>query len=512
MNEPSRPPEGLLAPAAIDRAELGRRLQELATANEEPILYPPPRREPPGAGAAPLAPAAAMAPTAPDVGDVMMTPASPLEIQTRRALTEPQFVQAVAWTSNIEPSIAVRANGDDILLTANSFAAFSRDGGINFSYFDPGSFPKPATGQPFFCDQVVLYDPARDLMVWYMQHKTFPQVGNVIRLAVAHGDDIRKPLSYRRYDFTPQAINPDWINTTLDFPDIVMSGASLFITVNVYLGNQGRGAVVLRIPLDKLRDYQAFDYKAITTVPADYQKGVNGFMSLRGTRGRAQDTMHFGVHALSQEPGGPVRRNLLHIYSLKDSQDTPVERDVKICEWRGGERGTASAPDPNGMEWLYRVDGRITAAWDDGANLGFAWTAAPDLSGSRKMPHVRVALLRKSDLGLIDEPHLFHGQVAYAYPALATNDRGELGLSVAYGGGGLFPGFAVGYLEPRNDGGPRFVWQLGKVVTGTFGAPSLASGWGDYLWVCEDPRSPGSFLGAGFISQLAASNLAQHQV
>ena len=79
----------------------------------------------------------------------------------------------------------------EILVTANAIAALSNDRGIHWSVIDPGTKfqPQPA-GQEFLCDQVVLYDSDRDLMVWYLQHKMLEGVGNFYRLAVASGDDI----------------------------------------------------------------------------------------------------------------------------------------------------------------------------------------------------------------------------------------------------------------------------------------------------------------------------------
>ena len=320
-----------------------------------------------------------------------------------------------------EPSIAVGKNGESILVTANAIAALSNDRGMHWSVIDPGTKfqPQPA-GQEFLCDQVVLYDSDRDLMVWYMQHKMLEGVGNFYRLAVASGDDISNQ-NFSHYDISPTDINANWTNTMLDFPDIVMTKNSVYISTNIFNYNTGdsyKGAVTVRIPMDDIKQLKPLTYDIFTTAPQDAagfnNPGQFGNGNLRGTRGLNQATLYLGTQPDSTNSS-------LLIYAWDESSSSVNQHVVNITPWVGGRRGQYSAIGPDGRDFLQRVDGRITAAWNAGSTIGFAWTAAPDLAGKFKNAHARVALISKKDMSLISEPNIFSDLTAYAYPALRSH-------------------------------------------------------------------------------------------
>jgi hypothetical protein len=137
----------------------------------------------------------------------------------------------------------------------------------------------------------------------------------------------------------------------------------------------------------------------------------------------------------------------------------------------------------------------MTAAWLQGQEAGFAWSAAQDNNFSQ--PHVRVAIVDVSSTGNTPaaQPHLWHERFAFAYPYAAPNGAGTLGVSVAYGGGGLGglnPSHAVGVLRKTDTG---YVWQLMATDNGDNG-PADAR-WGDYLSIRPHGQDANVWVASG---------------
>ncbi len=442
----------MLLPPPDPQAERDRRMEKLRDHHlAVPLAVAP-------AGLLEEAPPPAVAAT--DVGAPNIT------LVTNRALTDPETANVTSQVG--EPSVAAR--GQEVLMTGNWYASFSSDGGATFSYVNPATtFPEP-TGQPFCCDQVAIYDPDHDLMVWYLQYVQDGS-GNTGRLAVAQGADIAAQ-QWRYYDFTPQNVG-NWGNEWFDYPELAVGDGFLYVTTNVFSTppfNFTR-ALILRLPLDKLAAYQGFTYNYFDT-------NQNG--SLRPTHG-ATDTMYFGSH---------VATNMLRVFTWPESSTTITSDDVAVQVW---SNATRVAPGPDGRDWLGRVDPRITAAWRSGDNIGFGWTVAQDTNFS--FPHVRVALLNRNTKAVVAEPHLWSADFAFAYPAAAPNSNGVVGVSVAYGGGSqLHPSHAVGVFDESS-----MTWNLVATANGTHG-PSR-NVWGDYLAARPHPPDPTSWVATGFTQQ-----------
>jgi hypothetical protein len=361
-----------------------------------------------------------------------------------------------------EPSLAVR--GNEVLLTANWFAGFSTDGGGTFQYLNPEStFPSPP-GRPFCCDQVALYSKAQDLMVWLMQHSN-DDAGNILRVAVAQGDDIHQ-RNWHYYDFSPQSVG-NWAKEWFDFPDLTLSNGYLYLSSNVFstvkdpaTGREPfKRSALLRLPLAQLAKYQALSYQYYST---------EQFGGLRATHG-ATDTMYFVSH---------LNQAAVRVFTWPESSTTVSWNDVTVQSWSDQTR---VAPGPDGNDWLGREDGRITASWLSGDTIGFAWTAAQDSNFA--FPHARVALVDKNTKKVTGQPHIWNKEFAYAYPAAAPNANGRVGVSVFYGGGSLNPSHCVGTLLPSGK------WDLVTTAVGKHGPNENL--WGDYLSVRphgEDPK------------------------
>ena len=379
-----------------------------------------------------------------------------------------------------EPSVASR--GDEVLVTGNHFASFSTDRGKTFRYRSPyQAFTGPETAE-FCCDQVALFVPGstaqEDLMVWLLQYGDGSGgSGSALRLAVAKGSDIPGE-KWHYYDLTPSDLGL-WSNVYFDYNDLAASAGHLYISTwatPYFDGTAGtQRAVMMRVPLP---DLEQLGWLEVKYVIGD---GASAFKPVRG----ANDTMYWAAHR-------PDLR--LRVYSWEDSSDEAHFFDVTVDEWRDGPY---VAPTPDGGDWLTTVDGSITAGWmtkptAGSVSLGFAWTASAH-PGQMPYPHVRVAIVDpQNPQQRPEQPHLWSPDTAYAYPAAAVLKSGEVGVTIAYGGGGHYPSHAVGKLNAGST--PR--WLLAPAGRGGEASPADGT-WGDYLAIQSHPTGRG-WLAAGF--------------
>ena len=199
-----------------------------------------------------------------------------------------------------------------------------------------------------------------------------------------------------------------------------MLNDNLFVTFNAFLGGSWQRALVFRFPLATLASGGSLGYRWWTTTS-------NG--SLRLTRGSVA-RMYFGSHnTLSQ----------IRVFEWADNSTSITQSNVNVRSW---SQGAYSAPGPGGVNWLARVDGRITGAWVARNVIGFMWSANRD--GSHPLPYVRVVRLNEGTKGLIDQPDIWSNVSAWAYPAAAPNTNGQVGFAAFYGGGPRHPGHVVG--------------------------------------------------------------------
>ena len=384
-------------------------------------------------------------------------------------------------TSTIcEPSLAL-SKRNELLFTGNWFAAVSKDGPANLKYVSPyNTFPSDK--YTFCCDQVAVYSPKFDLMIWYSQYVNRGD-GNIMRVAVAGKDDMAAGR-WSYYDYKPTDLGgAAWSNLWFDFPDMAVTDKFLYVTTNSFAvtGNAYGRTVALRIPLEKLAA------KADAIKP-DVYSATSSF-SWRLTQG-ATDTMYFASHDF-QNYGRSIE-----VFAWPDASADISRSTAKVTPW--GEDGYFSQC-PDGTAWLSgnRTDPRITAGWVRGKEVGFGWTAARGDGFAH--PHVRVAIVDVTNPAIgkdpVAQPHLQNAGYAFATPAAALSLDGKtVGLTVCYGGGSKFPSQAVGVLKKEADG--TYGWALGSAKEGSNGP--AASMWGDYCAARSDPRYKNVFVASGW--------------
>src|SRR3954470_15203664 len=382
-----------------------------------------------------------------------------------------RFIQNIALgdaatsvqTSSInEPTAA--ASGNNVFVTGNWFASKSTTGGANFALVDPfTALPSAAGG--FCCDQVVLYEPSRNIWIWILQ---YIQTGgsNIFRVAISRGTTFG---SWYWWDFSPKGLNPAWTDMWFDYPDAAVSANNLYISFNAF--NAARAwqrAFVFKLPLDALKNATNLGYQWWSTT-------ANG--SLRLTQG-ALNTMFFASHNAG---------TALRVYNWPDASNSIGSFDVPVGAYSAGPY---AAPGPDGLDWLGRTDPRITGAWVTGNRAGFMWTAAA--SSGRPMPYVKGAVVDTALRSLVEQPDIWSSTAAYAYPAACPNAQGVIGVSLFMGGGSRNPTHLVGF----RDGG---AWRLAVARAGSNGPTGGA--WGDYLACRRHHPQTSEWVASGYTMQ-----------
>ncbi len=422
----------------------------------------------------------------------------PTDLVTYRPVTN------IANASNVaEPDVAIR--GSDVFMTWNWGAAQSSDGGVTPKYLDPKDAMRGPDGAAvdggYCCDQLAQYIANYGLWVWVLQANTrLPKHagGNRIRLMVAKGNGGFD----RSYDLpsTEISFNADgWY----DQPKIGLSNRYLFISVNAFSPNSPvagkpayRAAIVYRLSLDDLAGGVATSpscFSTLSQLDADNQP-IFGLMPVRN----AADTMYLGAHysnsqlAVWRWPDDASQSTLLRANQTSpDSAEPgyPSSPQGNACFFNGETK-----PDTN---WCGFADDRLTDGFAYGNLIGFAWNASQDPAfGSKwKYPSVWVALIDPSSLDgcatggcVVSKPHIRNEQYAFQYAAFAQNSRGELGVSLLWGGGAYRPSCAVGALRR-----PENTWDFAGVAQSDRLPDEPRAG--DYMGISAG-ATDGSWIGA----------------
>ena len=116
--------------------------------------------------------------------------------------------------------------------------------------------------------------------------------------------------------------------------------------------------------------------------------------------------------------------------------------------------------------------------------IWFAWSAPSGQGFAR--PHVQIVVLNRSNnFQRIAQMQVWNPGYAFAYPALTSNSRGEVGMSLEYGGGGNYENHVVGF------------W--GDFVVYLTTASNIGTGrFGDYVTIRPNTADPTRFDAFGY--------------
>jgi hypothetical protein len=420
----------------------------------------------------------------PDQASQTAPPAPELAVQVPESLNAPgdyrlyRHTNATSLKSQTayvtEPTVA--NSGPIVFMTGNWFAAISGDGGKTFAYVNPYTmFPNSYGG--FCCDQITVYDPSRDIFLWYLQYNSSGAPGtgkNIFRLAVARPENALKG-SWWYYDFVSDT------NTEWDYPDMCISNDYVWITTNrgPFGGSYVNDAWMFKFPLDPLSTGVGFGYSFVDLGSASITN-----LSLHCTRG-ARETMFFGTHNTTSQ---------IRIFNWPENSGSVGWNDVNLsAAWFNSVH---TCPGPDGHDWCGFDDGRIKAGWVSQGRIGFMWGSSQ--GGGFSYPYIEAVRVRESDRSLLDRPLIWSNSGAFAYPSAHPNARGDLGIAFFFGGNAWYPYFGVG-IDDDYSRDLGLGWEIHYIRQSSQG-PNY-NRWGDYISV--QPFAPNGlgWVAAGFSLQ-----------
>ncbi|HEY6230833.1 MAG TPA: hypothetical protein VIW64_06205 [Pyrinomonadaceae bacterium] len=371
-------------------------------------------------------------------------------------------------TSNVgsPPDMNAARGGNVALLSYNSRVQLTTDGAVNWAERDPTTiFPsaaaKDANGnnldRGFCCDQIIQYVPKIDRFIWLMQ---FCGTGpgsclngiNKLRIASASPQDIVNSnlTAWTYWDLSSATFNLG--NTTMDYPEMSVGDNFLYLSSDAVAS----GLFVVRIPLNEIQNSQ--------TINMGYTDPANGLVPRGGhiSQNTSNEVFWAGHNSNSQ----------MRVFSMKEGDNQYFWRDININSWNNGAI-TSTAPD--GTDWLsfgFPGNAVLGITRRNNNEVWFAWSAKP--GNGFQNTHVQVVEMNVTNYSVISQWQIWNNDYAFAYPSLATNENGEVGISLAWGGkknaGNFFGNHAVGIL------GDFVVWY-----------PELSDAanprWGDYVSV-----------------------------
>ena len=382
------------------------------------------------------------------------------------------------------PDMSGAKAGDVVLMTGNLWIKLSVDGGKTFTDLDfTKLFAADTTYGGWAGDQVVHYVPSIDCFVLYVQSVkggAGPNLNkNVVKVALASPADLKKFAGgrdawRRQWNFTSDTFGLG--NSWLDFPDISYGALFVHLNTNVFAARQGK--LCFELPLADLKAGNGLSFLF------SFDEGRFGGSP---TQNIVNDDVYWAEH---------INNSTMRIYNYAaGTEHYWREREIDNWSMTGDNNIVSAAPD--WADWLSE-DHRIIGAARIGSVLWFAWTAANGDGGvgGFNFPHAHIRIAQfdiAQDFKLVGQLQVWNADHAFAYPCLIANSDNEMGISLAWGGGGKFFGsHAVGIL------GDYVVWygeastetslrqqqdDAGNLLTNPDGTPMLFSRWGDYVHV-----------------------------
>lgn len=395
--------------------------------------------------AGPRSPSTAVPPNAPETFTVFRS----------RALAPGS---GLAQSTINEPSLA--NSGKYIWYTGNWYAARSTNAGVAWKYVNPY-----ADMPDFCCDQDVVYDKGRDMILWYRQGTGRPNRYLLSGSLDGGAHWCTYSLNAANYFGNPWGAQ-DWF----DYPHLALSNDHIYITSNMFdnPGNFQR-MILTKIPLDPLRSCAGFGFTWWARSTGWTWTPVQG----------ATDVMYIGDH---------TDTDTFNICWNVEADNLLSCADRDIDAWTFTDRGDASCPVPDGNDPCLRLDERINAGWlkeDEDQNrhlLGFFWTVQE--GAGFPFPYVNAAVFDPQTLTYLSRPLIWNPDFAWFYAGAAPNARGDLGIATYLAGGGNYVQMYVGIEDDFNGAPPG--WEVALVRASNDGPDP--DNWGDYLRV--RPHSP----------------------
>jgi hypothetical protein len=387
---------------------------------------------------------------------------------------------------------------DLVLMTGNTFLAWSTDGGKTFptnQIVRPGNVYSDTPDGGFCCDQIVQYVPSIDRYIWLIQTNRSATGPNRERIAVASPASIVSSgaLAWTYYDLTSATfgLGTNWV----DYPDLAVGNNFLYVSMD----SVGVGLIVARIPL---ADLAAGANTTIGyTTPSDGASAYGGHLSQN-----ALDGVYWAGHNTSSN---------IRVFRMPEGDTRYFWQSFDVRSWANTNFATT---DPDNLDWLSfgfprsSVMGAVRRSQQN--DIWLAWSAGRDATFAQ--PHIELLNLQRNADGSVStngQFQVWNSNLAFQYPALSTDTGGDLAIALGWGGGpdGHYASFAVGFW------GDFVVYYMDpSTLTAAYDVSSNAvppvvtnqPRWGDFVSV----RSAGSqlstvqFTGFGYAVKTDVNN------
>jgi len=363
-----------------------------------------------------------------------------------------------------------------VLATGNTSAVVSTNGGSTFTSLNPTSIwpsgsSRDASGalldNGLCCDQVIQYVPKIDRFIWLMQFcgagSTCIQGRNKIRIAAMSTSSVRAGVtSWTYWDLTSATFGFDGTtHPNMDYPNLSVGNNFLYMSVDrvrTSATDPVGGLLVARIPLSEIAASATIHIDF--TTPSDSSTAYGGHLTQD-----VGDTEYWAGH---------VSNSKMRIFSMKEGEGVYRWRDVDVNSWCNGDRSSTTPGGSN--DWLsFGFPGNaVIGSALRGSLIWFAWTAGHKLSNGQScgfaQTHIEIVVIDAGNFSKKSQMQVWNPTIAFAYPDLASNNKGEIGMSIGYGGGGNELNHAVGF------------WGDFVVYSTTSGSSSDAR-FGDYVTI-----------------------------
>jgi hypothetical protein len=381
-----------------------------------------------------------------------------------------------------EPSAV--SEGRHVMMAGNWYRSRSSDGGTTWTNIPIGAGPTEAPN--FCCDIDTVYDQARGVtlqsLLYGRNFDADPKIDNgVVRIVVRRQMDLGDNCVY--------TIDPDGATNDVvpDFPHIALSNNSLYLATNDIKNSGGQTARMYRYNLDEIADC-ASTTGGVFSLPSS-TLGQRVFRPVDG----ATTAMYWGALV------GSTSSTTLRVYKWPEGSSTITSVDVTLGE-TSNFGDTDCRGGTNNTDWWDPLTASITGFELVGAvggnTLQFLWDVKG--GGSHTQGHIHGVKLRaEPSIAKTANVLIQNGNFCLGFPAIASNERGDFGLSLSAGGksGGAGPAIrSWAGLDDDLDGGTT------DFVTVRTGTHNPAGGrFGDYSTVHQSEPCDQFFSATNYI-------------
>lgn len=350
-------------------------------------------------------------------------------------------------------------SGKNVFSTGNWHAEYSNNNGSAWSQLNPFTI----FGSGFCCDQVTAYDAGRNRQYWMLQYEDHFTIAN----------SAANFASWCPYSYSPSSFGRP-VSESFDYSDIAIGTRYLYITSNVFDGQNQTATMLLRLSLD--------DMAACVTAQAAWQFRTD-LATLKVAQG-ITDVAYAASTALDSGTGTTLR---ILTWPENSTTISTVNRAITAFAYMSltpaSAQGNCASQDGVVNNWCQRTDSRILGAARGNGKLWFSWNARQS-GTSRPFPYTRIVRINEADLAVEVNSDLYSGSVAHLYTSISPDNRGHVGYVDTFGGGTgtshYFPGGMVGVVD---DAAPTFPGSTYYMLYGSGGGclnPDGLRRWGDY--------------------------------